>query len=60
LGDSVGFDDSEEEDDAEWEQDKEREAEDVSKEDGHVDEQYAEGKGGTRIAKILDGVEDRV
>jgi len=56
----VGFDDSEEEDDAEWEQDKEREAEDVSKEDGHVDEQYAEGKGGTRIAKILDGVEDRV
>ena len=32
----VGFDDSEEEDDAEWEQDKEREAEDVSKEDGHA------------------------
>jgi len=55
LGDWLGFGDSEEEGDAEWEQDKEREAEDVSKEDGHAGEQYAECKGGTRIAKISEG-----
>ena len=51
----MGFDESEEEDDAEWEQDKEREAEDVSKEDVHAGEQC---KDGTRIAKISDGVKD--
>ena len=52
------FNYSEEQDDAEWEEDKDRKGDDVSQLDGNIDEQYEEGSGTTKLARIWKEVND--